>query len=251
MIFHVGNLLHSASVDSTNFSPIIKEKRWFFLHVGVAPFFNSGDWANRYPTSVNIPLSFEYEHRSSYSVGVQYSFFVGSDVNDSNIYAGMSNEEGYLIDVNGYPAVVRTYQRGYSIRGYALKNWILHRGRDHRFLLQAGGGFGWYEHYTKFAFDVDQVPQIDGIYAGGYAMRTSGPQASQQLRLQYINNEAISFSLGLELAQGFGQRTSPYDFSTQTRNEGTYNDNQWGATLSIMIPIKYRDRVSEVDYYMD
>ncbi len=240
-----------SSNKDKSFDPVYKEKRWFFLHVGIAPFINSGDWAHRYPTSVNVPLSIEYDHRSSFSIGLQYAFLIGSDVNDNELYPGMTDEDDYLIDINGYPAVVRTYQRGFAARAYGLKNWILHKGRDHRWLLQVGAGIGMYEHYTKFAFDVDQVPQIDGIYTEGYAMRTRGPQVSQQLRVQYINNEAISFSLGFEAAQGFGTRTSPYDFSAQKSNQGTYSDNQWGGTFSIMIPIKYSDRISEVDYYMD
>ena len=228
-----------------------KEKRWFFLHAGIGYYTTGGNWAQRYPTHLSVPLGIEYSHRSNWSVGADYSFFLGSNVNTSGIYGPLTSDSGTLIDMNGFPAVIRTYQRGFSTRVFAMKNWILHKSRNHRLLLQTGGGIGYYNHYTKFTFDLDQLPQIDGNFQGGYNRHTQGAQIFEQLKLQYINNEAISFTLGLEAGQGRGTRIHPYDFATQTLNTGNVIDTYIGGVFSIMVPINFRDRVSEVDYYME
>jgi hypothetical protein len=117
--------------------------------------------------------------------------------------------------------------------------------------LQTGGGIGYYTHFTKFTFDLDQVPQIDGDFQGGYNRHTQGTQIFEHIKLQYINNDAISFTLGVEAGQGQGTRLHPYDFATQRANTGKVSDTYFGGVFSIMIPIHFRDRVNEVDYYME
>lgn len=232
--------------------PPEKEKRWFFLNAGIGYHKTAGDWSQRYPTHLSVPVGVEYSHRSSWVLGVDYSFFLGSNVNEDNIYGPITSESGSLIDQNGFPAVVRTYQRGFSIRTYGLKSWILHKTKNARYLIQLGGGAGYFTHYTKFVFDLDQVPQIDGSFQGGYNRHTKGVTAFQQLRFQYINNEAISFSIAFEAGQNAGQRTHPYDFVQQTSTLGkTFYDQYYGGVFTVMIPISYRDRINEVDYYIE
>lgn len=236
--------IHHTSTPTT-------EKRWFFLHAGIGYYATGADWSQRYPTHLSVPLSVEYSHRSDWSFGADYSIFLGSNVNDQNLYGEMVNDSGLLLDMNGFPAVIRTYQRGFSTRVFVLKNWILYKHRNSRVLLQTGGGVGYYQHYTKFTFDVDQVPQIDGNFQGGYNRHTQGTQLFEQVKIQYINNDAISFSLGFEAGQGNGSRLHPYDFAQQKMQTQRVRDTYIGGVFSIMIPINFRDRISEVDYYME
>jgi len=241
-------LQNKNSVNTT--TPSI-ERRWFFLHAGIGYFATGGDWSQRYPTHLSVPLSVEYSHRSNWSFGADFSFFLGSNVNNQNLYGDMVNDSGLLLDMNGFPAVVRTYQRGFSTRAFVLKNWILHKHRNSRLLLQTGGGVGYYQHYTKFTFDLDQVPQIDGNFQGGYNRHTQGTQLFEQVKIQYINNDAISFSIGIEAGQGYGRRIHPYDFALQKMQTQSIRDTYLGGVISLMIPINFRDRISEVDYYME
>lgn len=236
--------IHNTSTPTT-------ERRWFFLHAGIGYYITGADWSQRYPTHLSVPLSVEYSHRSNWSFGVDYSFFLGSNVNGQNLYGDMVNDSGLLLDMNGFPAVIRTYQRGFSTRAFVMKNWILHKYRNSRILLQTGGGIGYYQHYTKFTFDLDQVPQIDGDFQGGYNRHTQGTQLFEQVKIQYINNDAISFSVGIEAGQGYGRRLNPYDFAQQKMQTQRIRDTYLGGVFSIMIPINFRDRISEVDYYME
>lgn len=244
-----GSALHNQ--NNKNSGTPSTERRWFFLHAGIGYFATGADWSQRYPTHLSVPLSVEYSHRSNWSFGVDYSFFLGSNVNDQNLYGDMVNDSGLLLDMNGFPAVIRTYQRGFSTRAFVLKNWILHKHRNSRVLLQTGGGIGYYQHYTKFTFDLDQVPQIDGNYQGGYNRHTQGTLLFEQIKIQYINNDAISFSIGVEAGQGNGRRLHPYDFALQKMQTQRIRDTYIGGVLSIMIPINFRDRISEIDYYME
>ncbi len=247
----IPSVLHAQRILSDSDTPS-KEKRWFFLNAGIGYHKTAGDWSQRYPTHLSVPLSVEYAHRSCWTIGADYSFYLGSNVNEDNLYGPITAESGSLIDMNGYPAIVRTYERGFSIRAYGLKSWILHKQQNARYLLQIGGGSGYFTHYTRFVFDTDQVPQIDREFQGGYNRHTQGLTIFEQLRLQYVNNDAISFMITLEAGQNRGSRIHPYDFVQQISTQGkTYYDQYYGAVFTLMIPISYRDRVNEVDYYTE
>ena len=238
---------------SDSFGKKNEEKSWILMHVAGTYSVNSGDWADRYPAYTALPLRLEYYHKNKYTVGIDYSFYLGSQVNITGMFPDMTDDDGSLRDNNGYPAVVRTYMRGWSSRAYALKIIPLFYSpsKEARWSLQLGGGLGYTRHYTKFNFDLDMVPQLEGAYLGGYDRLSAGTQLFEQIRFQYLDNSAVSLTAGFEFLQGFTKQQRAYDFTTRSIPNQGYFDLGFGAFLGVIIPIRLGQTSSTEEYYID
>lgn len=227
----------------------VSAPRWFLLQTSAQYNINGGDWKSRYPAFTSVPLSFEYFHRHKFIVGANYNIYLGSQVNENGLYGNMTNSQNELLDLNGYPAVVRTYMRGFQSGVHALKSYPIKSGSNWH--VQMGGGLGYYQSFTKFVFDENQVPQIDGKYQSGYDRLAAGWFIQEQLRLQYLNNELVSMGLGIHFMQGKSTHLRPYDFATQTPGNQQFTDFTYGASLFITIPIRVSETLPEPDYYVE
>ncbi len=227
----------------------ISAPKWFLLQSAVQYNINQGDWKARYPAFTSVPLALEYFHRHKYIVGANYNIYLGSQVQENGLYGQMVNNNNQLLDQNGYPAVVRTYMRGFQSGVHALKSFPFKAGSNWH--LQIGGGLGYYRSHTKFVFDEDQVPQIDGNYTAGYDRLSSGYYLQEQLRIQYLNNELVSMGIGVNLMQGSSKHLRAYDFATQTPGFQQFTDFSYGANLFITIPIRVQETLPEPDYYVE
>ncbi len=238
-----------ASCSIQLYSQKVSAPRWFLLQTSAQYNINGGDWKSRYPAFTSVPLSFEYFHRHKFIVGANYNIYLGSQVNENGLYGNMTNSKNELLDLNGYPAVVRTYMRGFQSGVHALKSYPLKAGSNWH--LQMGGGLGYYRSYTKFVFDENQVPQIDGNYQTGYDRLSAGWYLQEQMRIQYLNNELVSMGLGIHFMQGSSNHLRPYDFANQTPGYQQFTDYSYGANLFITIPIRVSETLPEPDYYVE
>lgn len=243
-----GNSLDTIPPNQKN-----EEKSWILMHVAATYSVNSGDWAERYPAYTALPLRLEYYHKNKYTLGADFSFYLGSQVNSVGMFPDMTDEDGSLRDNNGYPAVIRYYMRGWSSRAYALKIIPLNYNaqKEARWSMQLGGGLGYTRHYTKFNFDLDMVPQLEGEYLGGYDRLSAGAQLFEQLRFQYLDNSSVSLSAGFELLQGFTKHQRAYDFSSRSAQQQNFFDLGFGAFVGVIIPIKLGQTSASEEYYVD
>jgi hypothetical protein len=241
----------TSTADSTRKKD--EEKSWILMHVAATYSVNAGDWADRYPAYTALPLRLEYYHKNKYTLGADFSFYLGSQVNSAGIFPDMTDADGSLRDNNGYPAVIRYYMRGWSSRAYALKIIPLNynAAKEARWSLQLGGGVGYTRHYTKFNFDLDMVPQLEEEYLGGYDRLTAGTQIFEQIRFQYLNNSLVSLSAGFEFLQGFTKHQRAYDFTTRSPQNQGYFDLGIGAFIGVIIPIKLGQTSASEEYYID
>ncbi len=223
--------------------------KWFLLQSAIQYNINGGDWKGRYPAFTSVPLSVEYFHRHKYVVGVNYDVYLGSQVEENGLYGQMVNNNNQLLDQNGYPAVVRTYMRGFQSGVHALKSFPFKAGSNWH--LQMGGGLGYYRTHTKFVFDEDQVPQIDGNYTAGYDRLSAGWYLQEQIRIQYLNNDLVSIGIGFHTMQGSSKHLRAYDFATQTPGFQQFTDFSYGANAFITIPIRVQETLPEPDYYVE
>jgi len=232
-------------------SPKIKDKRWLFLQAGLNINQNSGKWAERYASHTSVPIRLEYQHRNKFVAGIEHDIYLGSNVNTTNLYTGMTTEDGSLLDITGYPAIIRTYMRGFHTNVYGLKTIVLKRKNQTTWTLHAGAGIGYHYHYTKFVFDLDKLPQLEEENLGGYDRRSDGFQVSEKIRIQYFNYSSVSFVLGLDLTQGQNNLLRAYDFSTQTPRNNRSVDYGFGVNFGIIIPIKIGDNQIEPEYFTE
>lgn len=249
----MGNVAAKTAADTSKkaISPIIKDKRWLFLQAGFNLNQNSGKWAERYASHVSVPIRLEYQHRNKFVLGLEHDIYLGSNVNTNNLYSGMTTEDGSLLDVNGYPAIIRTYMRGFHANAYGLKTLVLKRKNQTTWTLHAGAGLGYHYHYTKFVFDLDKLPQLEEENLGGYDRKSAGFQLSEKIRIQYFNYSSISFVLGLDFTQGQNNLLRAYDFSTKTSRNSPSIDYGFGVNFGIIIPIKIGDNQIEPEYFTE
>lgn len=237
--------------DRGTVSPIIPENSWILLKAKGAFQWNYGDWKDRYPYFTSIPIEVEYSHQNKWAIGANYAFTLGSQVVTDPLFKGMTNSDGYLLDLNGYPAVIRTYMRGFQSQIYFLKTHIIRSNRSARWLLQYGAGAGYYLNYTKYVFDIDMVPLLERDNLGLFDQRAGGYSTIQKAQLSYLDNNSVSFYIGMEVFQGYGQSLRPYTMGIGS-NQGIQTDGSFGLFGGIIIPINVsKQRVETTDYFVD
>jgi hypothetical protein len=231
-------LCPSARGQTLSNSGIYTQPPLITLQVGGGYSLSGGDWAQRFPYYTSMQLGATYQPVSNWMLGFEYEPLLGSAVNTEGIFDGINGDSGDLIDMFGFPAVVRAYQRGYNLR--------LWMGRAHDFKEKGTATWSWYgqlglghsQHYIRYQFDEGQLPQLSGEYLAGYDRLSSGLQVSQRLGLQYYNNEAISFQLAFTAHQAFTQSLRPWNYASNSADQGTKTDLAFGLHGAIIIPIK-------------
>lgn len=223
-----------------------------FITLGIAGgfYFGLSDLANKYPYFTTIPLSVEYQHKQQYILSLDYNIFLGSQVNTYGIFDNIMNANGDIIDINGHPALIKAYMRGYSIRAHWGKNIILKKiNKAASWSLQAGCGIGYTQNHIKYQFDQGRLPQLEGDYASGYDRMAAGWQFAERLRLQYLNNQVFSFFVGLDYTQGVSQNKRPWNFNDNIALPKSIFEQSIGINAGLIIPIRLDVKHNESEYY--
>lgn len=156
--------------SSPSTSTALTRPTWVAMHVGGGFQLNAGGWRERYNANAKFDLGAEYQHKEQWLVGFNYVPYTGGWVNTDSLYGDIISNANYLFDVNGNPAVIRTYMRGFNFcatggKIIPLKQSTLKNPRT--WSLQLIGGLGYHEHFTKFQFDKGLVPQLEGFMRWG------------------------------------------------------------------------------------
>ena len=248
-----------AMAQPANPTPVAKESTltrptWVAMHVGGGFQFNAGGWRERYKANAVFDLGVDYQHKEKWLLGFNYMPYTGGWVNTDSMYGDMIAGSNYLFDVNGNPAVIRTYLRGFHLCATAgkiipLKQSTLKNPRT--WSLQMIGGLGYHEHFTKFQFDKGLLPQLEEYYEAGHDNYRAGYCLTEQLRLQYMNPNTLSFQVGLDLMQGVTKNMREWDMSTFRAPDAKQTDFAVGIHASLLIPIVIYNKTSvrETEYF--
>ena len=240
--------------SSPSTSTALTRPTWVAMHVGGGFQLNAGGWRERYNANAKFDLGAEYQHKEQWLVGFNYVPYTGGWVNTDSLYGDIISNANYLFDVNGNPAVIRTYMRGFNFcatggKIIPLKQSTLKNPRT--WSLQLIGGLGYHEHFTKFQFDKGLVPQMEGFYEVGHDNYRAGYCFTEQLRLQYMNPNTLSFQVGLGLIQGVTKNMREWDMSTFRAPDARQTDFGFGINCNLVIPIIIytKNAVRETEYF--
>lgn len=227
---------------------------WVAMHLGVGIQMNAGGWRERYNGNAKFDLGAEYQHKEKWLLGFNYTPYTSGWVNTDSIYGDMISSTKYLFDVNGNPAVIRTYMRGFNFcatggKIIPLKQSTLKNPRT--WSLQLIGGLGYHEHFTKFQFDKGLVPQLEGFYEAGHDNYRAGYCVTEQVRLQYMNPNTLSFQVGLGLMQGVTKSMREWDMGTFRTPDAKQTDFGFGLNCNLVIPIVIytKSTTRETEYF--
>lgn len=225
---------------------------WVTLDLSAGYFMNFSDMAQRYPEYTCFPLGVSYQHQNKWTASLDYNLIFGTGVDISGYFDHISNENGYMIDAKGQPAIVNTYMRGFSARAHFAKMFPISKNPNWRdWTIQVGGGLGYSQTYILFQFDEGELPQLEGLNTGGYDRLSGGFQIAERLRIQYLNPNSISFFLGFDCIQGSSKSLRPWNFSTNTADDQPMTEIATGVNLGFIIPIKTRSQNTVPDYFME
>ena len=240
--------------SSPNTTTALTRPTWVAMHVGGGFQLNAGGWRERYNANAKFDLGAEYQHKEQWLVGFNYVPYTGGWVNTDSMYGDIISNASYLFDVNGNPAVIRTYLRGFNFcatggKIIPLKQSTLKNPRT--WSLQLIGGIGYHEHYTKFQFDKGFVPQLVGFYEAGHDNYRAGYCFTEQVRLQYMNPNTLSFQVGLGLIQGVTKNMREWDMGTFRAPDVQQTDFGFGINCNLVIPIIIytKNAVRETEYF--
>jgi hypothetical protein len=240
----------TGTLKTTTVTP--EKPSWFTLDLSAGYFVNYGDLALRYPEYTCFPLGVGYQHKNKWVASLDYNLIFGTSVDIAGYFDHISNENGYMIDAKGQPAIINTYMRGFSARAHYSK--IIPLSKNPNFSdwnIQLGGGLGYSQTYILFQFDEGELPQLEGLNTGGYDRLSGGFQIAERFRIQYLNPNSLSFFLGVDLIQGSTKSLRPWNFSTNTADDQSMTEIAAGVNLGLVIPIKTRSRNTVPDYFME
>lgn len=245
----------TAKTDSSviNTSIATPEKpSWFTLDLSAGYFMNFSDMANRYPEYTCFPLGVGYQHKNKWVASLDYNLIFGTSVDIAGYFDHISNENGYMVDAKGQPAIINTYMRGFSARAHYSKIFQISKNPNYRdWNIQVGGGLGYSQTYILFQFDEGELPQLEGLNTGGYDRLSGGFQIAERFRIQYLNPNSLSFFLGFDFIQGSSKSLRPWNFSTNTADDQPMTEIAAGVNLGLVIPIKTRSKNVVPDYFME
>jgi hypothetical protein len=218
------------------------------LKVGGGGYTCFGTLSYRYPHFASIPVAAYLKTKNNFTFGVDFMTFLGSKVNSTNLLYGIGGNDGTVLDVDGFPTLLRYYMRGYSITATAGKLFSLKPGKESG-KLQLNFGVGFMQHKTKIQFDKGKTPQLDGAYAYGYDRLTNGLQLTQSIRYHYLNTETLSVFFGLDFSQGFTKAQRNWDSGFGNADAGRRLDLYAGASAGILIPIMFKTPTKNPGYF--
>jgi len=238
----------------TNLKKPLIRPNWVSLHLGSGYQVNAGTWSHRYPGTAIFDLGAEYQHKEKWLIGFNYMPYTGRTINTDSLYGGIVGPSQNLFDINGNPAVIRTYLRGYNACLVAGRMWALREStlsNPRTWTLSMVGGLGYMEHYTKFQFDKGRLPQLENDFTQGYDGYRKGMCFSEQFRIQYINPDVLSFYVGLGANQGMTHATRDWDFGTFSAPKAKQLDLGFNITGGLIIPIIIRKSgvIKDAEYF--
>lgn len=210
-----------------------------YLSAGTSFFQPSGVLADRFKRFWGIPMGLTLKDRNNFYYQAEHTVLLGAQVNEPLLFSGITGPSGYILDVNGNPAIIRKYMRGFVTRFEAGKEFY-HFGRIKKSSLSAGLGLGFIQHRIALRFDRGNLPQMEGEYADGYDRLTNGFLISQHFTYRYVNPSTISLFASLTMSEGFTKNKRNWNNGADNTIYASRTELFPGLTAGIIIPLKYK-----------
>lgn len=204
------------------------------------------DLAKRFGANFNTGASFTWKTKRNFLFGFDGSYFFGSNVKE-DVVASMRNEDGFIVDNEGYPADLRLTERGWNLYLNAGKLFskLGHNPNSGLFFTI---GAGYMQHKVKL-YDANQkIAAIKGDLRKGYDRLSGGFALSQFIGYKYLsNNRLTNFYAGIEFYEGFTQSYRGFNYDTGLNDTQKRLDVLVGARFGWILPLYKRTK----DFYYD
>lgn len=202
------------------------------------------DLAKRFGPNLSAGGSFTWKTKQNILIGFDGSYMFGKNVRE-DVVSSIRNEDGFVVDNEGYPADLRTTLRGWNLyinAGY-LFNKLGHNPNSGLFFTLGGG---YMQHKVKL-YDANQkIAAVKGDLKKGYDRLSGGFALSQFIGYKYLsNNRLANCYFGIELFEGFTQSYRQINYDTGLKDTQKRFDMSVGFRFGWILPLYKRTK----DFY--
>jgi hypothetical protein len=200
--------------------------------------------AQRFGPNLSAGVDLFWKTKRNFLFGIEGSYFWSKNVRE-DVVASMKNSDGFITDNEGYPADLRTTERGWNFD--AKVGMILPKtGHNPNSGIFFTIGAGYMQHKVKL-YDANQkIAAIKGDLAKGYDRLSGGFAVTYFIGYQYLSNNRIAnFSFGVEMYQGFTQSFRGFNYDTGLKDTQKRSDVLVGLRFTWLLPLYKRAK----DFY--
>lgn len=202
------------------------------------------DMAKRFGPNLSAGGNFVWKTKKNILFGVEGSYFFGKNVRE-DVVSSMRNEDGFIVDNEGYPADLRLTERGWNIFanvGYMISKWGNNPNSGVFFTL----GGGWMQHKIKL-YDANQkIAAVDGDLKKGYDRLSGGFGLSQFIGYKYISdNRLANCYFGFEFYEASTKSLRGFNYDTGLKDTQKRFDVLMGFRFGWILPLYKRTK----DFY--
>jgi len=188
-----------------------------------------------------------YKHSSNWFFQGEFLFLFGDQINEDPL-AGIKNENGFLINSQGFQEPMRYFIRGY-ISTLLIGKIIPLFGPNKNSGIALCAGAGFMQHKIHFDYASQSLFQLQDDYVKGYDRLSNGLLLKQSIGyINYANNDLINFKIEFQLSQGLTENRRSWDYLEQERMIGIRDDFFYGIGITWFLPV-YKRKAN--DFYLN
>lgn len=212
-------------------------RKGFIINANGGVDFPAADMADRFGTNYRIGGAILYKTKSNWMFGPKIDFLLGNNIKEDSFLINLTDDDGSLLNQDGQPVGISTYERGYliGIQGSKIIN-ISKTNSDNGILITTTAGF--MQHKINL-FDRERtIPQLRRDYKKGYDRLTNGMFVEQYVGYNYFAKDGlINFHIGLNVTAGFTEGRRDYLFDVQRPDTDSRLDILFGIRAGWYFPI--------------
>lgn len=238
-VFYVNTAVSQVSVkDSSIAAPVIG-----FSYAYQIPF---GDMAERFNPNNSLGLDLLYKTKKNFLFGAEGRFIFSEEPKQKGILDSIATSNSLIISNDGYPAVVKLFERGFSVMAKAGKIFPIWPNENSGFLVTVSAGF--LQHKIRIEDISERAPQITKEMIKGYDRLSNGPCVGTSAGYFFMGNKKyLNFFAVAELYYGATKSRRGYNYDLMAPDTEQRSDILTGLRFGLMIP--FYKKVPDQFYY--
>lgn len=203
-----------------------------------------GDMSERFRENLSIGGSLLFKARKTWVVGVEGGYIFGRNVRE-NITQQMMNNDGFIIDNEGFPADLRLTERGFN--SYIVVGKVFPKlGNNPNSGLIINLGFGYMQHKIKLYDAQQKIAAVKGDMAKGYDRLSGGFAMEQFVGYLFLSgNRLVNIIAGFEFHEAFTKSYRGFNYDTGLPDTKQRKDYLIGFRIAWVLPLYKRTQ----DFY--
>ena len=204
-----------------------------------------GDLAERFGPNLNAGGSFAIKTSRNWIFGIESNYFFGRNVRE-DVLVQLRNEDGFIIDNEGYPADLRVTERGVGVHFFGGKILpFLKANNNSGIVITVGAGA--MQHRIKLYDAQQRIAGVQDDLASGYDRLSLGYSFTQFVGYLFLSDyRMLNFYAGFEFYQAYTRSVRGYNYDTAQPDKDQRLDGLAGFRFGWILPLHKK---TPDDYY--